>query len=223
MQDDELTPASLDALGHGLGAHSLVFPYALTLFEVGAMLGRAAHLIGCDLFVECPPALRPGRLGKRIDFVFGVRAIDLYKNRRWIPLAGIEVEGLNASHDSLREDVARLNTLANGDQILLAVVLYRSSEDGGLFWQLKNRKDDLRIKELLREANDVLRAAAGGPTSIAAYIDENLTRTWDERPAALPQWIATCRARMRILREQGHVAHVVAAQQPFVVGGAGSV
>ncbi|HEY3807186.1 MAG TPA: hypothetical protein VGL61_31510 [Kofleriaceae bacterium] len=117
------------------GRHCSSIPDALTLFELGGRISTVGHALGCQVFSQFPPTYRAGRKGETIDYVWAVRRTDHSDRRRWHVLAAFECEGLDVPDDSLGNDVSKLIEVGGGLVIPTAVVLYRTCEDGSLFWR----------------------------------------------------------------------------------------
>ncbi|WP_257463443.1 hypothetical protein [Archangium lipolyticum] len=189
-----------DHFAGDFGGHTADFSDALTLFEVGALLARGARAVGCEFFTEFPPSPTAGRRGRRIDFVWAVRAHQPENGRRWLPLAAFEVEGLDVPAGSLEQDVERLAELAHGEEIPMSVILYRTTETGWMFWNPgpapKAREDQLL--ELVRS-----RLAARPPPcgSVEAVLDRELLQG-----KRLARWVDQARTRFEALRLAGRLA-----------------
>lgn len=174
------------------GEHCPSLPDALTLFEVGGRLSALGHSLGCEVFSQFPPTYRAGRAGQTIDYVWAVRTRDRGKQRRWNVVAAFECEGLNAPDDSLANDVERLTAVADSVLIPTAVVLYRTCEDGSLFWR-GGRDLEAKQQLLLESATSRLRDMCGrrGCPVIPAVLDKELM---NGRSAAMQRILSVVRA-----------------------------
>jgi hypothetical protein len=115
--------------------------------------------------------------GQTIDYVWAIRGErDRSPQRRWHVVAAFECEGLDVPDDSLAQDVDKLSAVAEGERIPTAVVLYRTCEDGSLFWR-PGRDLQAKQREWFESANRRLRTLCGqrGCTVIATIMDLLLT------------------------------------------------
>lgn len=176
------------------GGHCSTIPDALTLFEVGGRLSTLGHALGCQVFSQFPSTYRSGRKGETIDYVWAVRATDHSDRRRWCVLAAFECEGLNVPDDSLANDVSKLIEVGGGFAVPTAVVLYRTCEDGGLFWR-PGRDWKAKQREWVDSANARLADLCEhrGVAPIPAILDNDL----GDEPSATMQGIID-RVRLRI-------------------------
>jgi len=183
------------------GGHCSTIPGALTLFELGGRISTLGHALGCQVFSQFPPTYRSGRKGETIDYVWAVRATDHSDRRRWHVLAGFECEGLDVPDDSLANDVSKLSEVGGGLSIPTAVVLYRTCEDGGLFWR-PGHDWKTKQQEWLDSANSRLAdlCAHRGVVRIPAILDEEL----GDAPSPVMQVIVDyVRARVDALADGG--------------------
>lgn len=151
---------------------------ALTLFEVGGLISRLGHSLGCEVFSQFPPTYRAARAGKTIDYVWSLPAKTPRPGaRRWIAVAAFECEGIDVPDPSLEHDVDRLVDVAGGEPLPRVVVLYRTCEDGSLFWG-PGRDPKRREAALVASANARLkRLCEGRADPIPAILDAEFVNT----------------------------------------------
>lgn len=179
------------------GGHSADCPTALTLFEVGALLARGANAAGCEIFSEFPEAPTAGRKVRRLDFIWAVRATAAENDRRWIPVAAFEVEGLDVPADSVANDLGRFREVARGEPLVAAVVLYRTTETGWLFWR-PGRNPGARQAELVAAVRRHVEADPIPGVALDVVVDNELLDG-----GVLGNWVAIARERITALRQAG--------------------
>jgi hypothetical protein len=116
------------------------------------------HALGCEGFSQFPPTYRARRVGQTLDYVWAIRGDrDRSPQRRWYIVAAVECEGLDVPDHNLVQDVDKLSAITEGRRFPTAVVLYRTCEDGSLFWR-PGRDPQTKQRELFDSANGRLRA-----------------------------------------------------------------
>jgi hypothetical protein len=162
-------PRYMQQITKELGQHKNLCPDALTKYEVGAALCKAANIAGLWAIPEYEIVLRNGKT-RKIDVVWA-RRMPNTSPEIWAPVAAFEIEGRGVHVGSIKKDAESLDKAREAGAVVCAIVLFQAGPDGEIWNEWITRDKAVpRVKSKLP------------PTAqLDVVLDEGL-------PKKLPNW-----------------------------------